>query len=118
MEIATPSHLLSDSCELCHNREPDGVKPEIVDKARRALDHVARARRSIEDARHTVEMARDLGLETGSAAKRLRKAEQLLDETGAHWHSFHLDAFESDLAEIESLAGQSKKAAMDAILPR
>jgi len=118
MEIARPSHLLVDSCELCHNREPDGVKPEIVDEARRALDHVARARRSIEDARHTVEIARDLGLETGRAAKRLRKAEQLLDETGARWHSFHLGAFESDLAEIQAMAEQSKNAAMDAILTR
>lgn len=118
MDVESPSAAVVESCELCHHRDPGGVKPQVVEEARAVFSHLARTRRSIGEAEAAIALAESFGAEPGQAPRQLGEAKTRLDTTGARWHRFHLDAFDQELAEIEALAEAAKQRAMQAVSER
>ncbi len=110
---ATPS--LVERCTLCHNAEV-GVKPEVAEKARGVLGHLAETQQAIERARLTIELARGEGRDLARAEEQLRNAQERLDQTGSHWHRFRLRAFDRELTGIRATAEKAQATAMRAIM--
>lgn len=107
---------LAGRCALCHNREERGVKPEVVDLARKALEEIGQAEHEIQKARVVIELARGEGREPKEAEELVKTAQGRLKKTGELWHSFRLDVFQRELTEIRAVAGKAYATAKTAIL--
>lgn len=116
MGAVTPTQLVA-RCTVCHSGER-GVKQHVVSQARKALDQIAETQRVLQHARVTVDLALEQGVAPQNLDAMLSKAEQDLQKTGIHWHSFRLEAFDSELAGIRATAEEARAQAMQAILQK
>ncbi len=110
----TPLQLVG-RCTICHSHQ-QGVKPEVVNLARQALEGIAQIEHTIQKAQVAVELVREQGLESKDAEKALGTVREHLERTGDLWHNFHLGVFRQELTEIQAAADKVYTAAKRAML--
>lgn len=108
---------LMGRCNICHNPQR-GVKPEVADLARQILEEIIQTERVIERAQMAAALAREEGIVPEEAEGMLTTARDRLKKSEELWHSFRLDAFRQELAEIQSLAGKAYISAKQKILKK
>ncbi len=94
---------LAGRCTVCHNAR-SGNKPQVADQTRHALEEVARTEHAILRSGLAIELLAEPGGDTPAMQARLDALRQRLRATGELWHTFNLNAFEKELAQIQAQA--------------
>ncbi len=113
MDVGSVNPLqLAGRCSLCHNTDDPGVKPEVAEAARKALEHVLDTERELEQAVIAVGLLGDGSSCAARIMLRIDEGKRQLRLSSRHWHAFDLDAFEKELTAVRSIAEQARKEAL------